>query len=145
MAAYVFTAGGAFGLVSWLEADGEHFTSIANLRGLARRRPALAAGLALFMLSLGGIPATGGFLGKYFVFSAAVHSGMVGIALVAVLTSVFALGYYLRVVVAIYMEPAPDGVAPPCAQRLSASLATALCAAMVVLLGLLPSVVLGNL
>ncbi len=144
MAAYVFTAGGAFGLISWLEADGERFTSLASLRGLARRRPAIAAGLALFMLSLGGIPATGGFLGKYFVFSVAVHSGMIVVAIAGVLMTVFALGYYLRVVVAMYMEAAPEGVIPARTPRLSASLATAACAAMVVLLGLLPGIVLGS-
>jgi NADH-quinone oxidoreductase subunit N len=144
MAAYVFTAGGAFGLLSWLEADGEHFTSIASLRGLAARRPAVAAGLALFMLSLGGIPATGGFLGKYFVFTAAVHSGMVGFAIAGVLTSVLALAYYLRVVVAMFMEPAPEGLAPPRTRRLSASLATVVCAGMVVLLGILPGIVLAS-
>jgi NADH-quinone oxidoreductase subunit N len=144
MAAYVFTAGGAFGLLSWLEADGEHFTSIASLRGLAGRRPGVAAGLALFMLSLGGIPATGGFLGKYFVFTAAVHSGMVGFAIAGVLTSVLALAYYLRVVVAMFMEPAPEGLAPPRSRRLSASLATAVCAGMVVLLGILPGIVLAS-
>ncbi len=144
MAAYVFTAGGAFGLLSWLEADGERFTSIASLRGLARRRPALAAGLAWFMLSLGGIPLTGGFLGKYFVFSAAVHSGMVVFAVAGVLTSVVALAYYLRVVVAMYMEPAPEGLVPAPTRRLSASLATAVCAGMVVLLGVLPGIVLAS-
>jgi NADH-quinone oxidoreductase subunit N len=138
MAAYVFTAGGAFGVLSWLEADGEHFTRLDNLKGLAGRRPALAAALALFLLSLGGIPATGGFLGKWFVFAAAVNAGLVTLAVLGVLLSVVALGYYLRVIVAMYMEPAPEGVAPPTAQRDTATFATAFCAAMVVLLGVLP-------
>lgn len=143
MAAYVFTAGGAFGLISWLEADGEHFTKIASLRGLAHRRPGIAAALALFMLSLGGIPATGGFLGKWFVFSVAVRSGLVGFSIVGVLLSVVALGYYLRVIVAMYMEPEPEGQAPPVTRRFSASLATAICAAMVLVLGLLPGFFVG--
>ena len=144
MAAYVFTAGGAFGLIAWLEADGEHFTKLSNLEGLASRRPKIAAALALFMLSLGGIPATGGFLGKYFVFSATVHAGMIGVAIVGVLTSVVALGYYLRVVVALYMRPAPTDVAPPVTQRRSASIAMGICAAMVLVLGVLPAVLLGR-
>jgi NADH-quinone oxidoreductase subunit N len=143
MAAYVFTAGGAFGLISWLESDGEHFTKISSLRGLARRRPRVAAALALFMLSLGGIPATGGFLGKWFVFSIAVRADMIGLAIIGILFSVVALGYYLRVVVAIYMEAEPEGQAPPMTPRLSAAIATGICVAMVLLLGLLPGLFIG--
>jgi len=145
MAAYVFTAGGAFGLVSWLEADGERFTRLASLRGLAGRRPGVAAGLALFVLSLGGLPATGGFLGKYLVFSAVVRAGMVWIAVAGALLSVVALGYYLRVVVALYMEPEPEGQAPPMTRRLSASLTAGVCAVAVVALGVLPGLFLDGL
>lgn len=138
MAAYVVTAGGAFGLLSWLEADGEHFTRIDSLRGLARRRPGLAAALTLFLLSLGGIPATGGFLGKWLVFSVTVNAGMIAVTVIGALLSVVALGYYLRVVVAMYMEPEPEGQLPPLSQKSSATFATAFCAAMVLLLGVLP-------
>jgi len=143
MAAYVFTAGGAFGLLSWLEADGEHFTRLESLRGLAGRRPGMAAALTLFMLSLGGIPATGGFLGKWFVFSVAVRAGLTGFAIAGVLLSVVALGYYLRVIVAMYMEPELEGQAPPMTRRLSASIATGMCVAMVLVLGLLPGFFIG--
>ena len=143
MAAYVFTAGGAFGLLSWLEADGEHFTQLKSLRGLAGRRPSIAAALTLFMLSLGGIPATGGFLGKWFVFSVAVRSGLTGFAIAGILFSVVALGYYLRVIVAMYMEPEIEGQAPPVTKRMTASLATGLCAVMVLVLGLLPGLFIG--
>lgn len=142
MAAYVFTAGGAFGLVSWLEADGEHFTRIDSIRGLAQRRPGVAAAMTLFLLSLGGIPATGGFLGKWFVFSVAVRADLIPLAILGILLSVVALGYYLRVIVAMYMEPAPDGQAPPMTRRLSAGVAAGACATMVVLLGVLPGFVL---
>ena len=145
MAAYVFTAGGAFGLISWLEADGEHFTRLENIRGLAQRRPAIAAAMALFMLSLGGIPATGGFLGKWLVFSVTVRADMIAISVLGILFSVVALGYYLRVVVAMYMEPAPDGIAPPTTHRTSAGIAAAICAGMVLLLGVLPGIVLARL
>lgn len=138
MAAYVFTAGGAFGLIAWLEADGEHFTRIDALRGLANRRPKSAAALALFMLSLGGIPATGGFLGKWLVFSVAVRAGLVPFAVIGILLSVVALAYYLRVVVAMYMQPEPEGQAPPMTRRLSAAVATGICAGMVIVLGVLP-------
>jgi len=138
MAAYVFTAGGAFGLLAWLEVDGDHFTEIENLKGLARRRPGIAAALSLFLLSLGGIPATGGFLGKWFVFSVAVRADLVVLSILGVLLSVVALGYYLRVIVAMYMEPAPEDKAPPMTQLDSATFVTAFCAGMVLVLGVLP-------
>ncbi len=144
MAAYVFTAGGAFGLISWLEADGEKFTKLENLAGLAERRPGVAAALSLFMLSLGGIPATGGFLGKWFVFSVAVQADMIAIAVVAVLLSVVALAYYLRVIVTLYMKPAPSGMLPPMTQKNGAILATTFCAAMVLCLGVLPGAFVGK-
>lgn len=144
MAAYVFTAGGAFGLVALLEADGERFTHLDSLRGLARRRPGIAAAMTLFMLSLGGIPATGGFLGKWFVFSVAVRAELYLVAAVGVLLSVVALAYYLRVVVAMYMQPEPEGQAPPTTNRPGASLALGLCSAMVLLLGLAPGWFLGT-
>jgi NADH-quinone oxidoreductase subunit N len=139
MGAYVFSAVGAFGMLALLENDGARFTRLSNLRGLARSRPGAAAALALFMLSLGGIPATAGFFGKWFVFSVLVESGMIVTAVLAVLLSVIALGYYLRVIIALYMQPAPEGELPPRTVRpLTAGVATVICAAVTVLLGILP-------
>jgi NADH-quinone oxidoreductase subunit N len=138
MAAYVFTAGGAFGLITVLEAQTGNPVTIESVRGLARRRPGVAAALALFMLSLGGIPATGGFLGKWLVFSVAVRSEMIAVAVVGVLLSVVALGYYLRIVVAMYMQPEVEGRAVPAEPRPLASAAALVCAAVVLVLGILP-------
>jgi NADH-quinone oxidoreductase subunit N len=145
MAAYVFTAGGAFGIVAWLEAETRGPVTLESLRGLSTRRPAVAAALALFMLSLGGIPATGGFLGKYFVFSVAIRAGLIGVAVLAVLLSVVALGYYLRVIVAVYMQKPTQVHALQSAPRLPAALATALCALLVLWLGLMPGWLLERL
>jgi NADH-quinone oxidoreductase subunit N len=139
MAAYVFTAGGAFGLVALLERELGGPVTLDSIRGLAQRRPAVAAALALFMLSLGGIPATGGFLGKYLVFSVAVRSGMIAIAVLGVLTSVVALGYYLRVVIAMYMQKPVTERVITAEQRLPATLAAGVCAVMVLVLGLAPA------
>ena len=141
-AAYVFTAGGAFGLIAWLESDGEHFTRLDSLRGLAKRRPGVAAAMALFMLSLGGIPLTGGFLVKYLVFATLVRAELIVVEIPALLLSVVALAYYLRVVVALYMQPEPEGQEPPSTALLPASIGTAVCAAAVVLLGILPGILL---
>ncbi len=145
MAAYVFTAGGAFGLVAMLEAETSAPVTIESLRGMARHRPGVAAAMALFMLSLGGIPATGGFLGKYLVFSVAVRAGLVAAAVAGVLLSVVALAYYLRVVVAMYMQPEAAGRPSVASRSWPALLAATACAAMVLALGILPGWLLARL
>lgn len=146
MGAYVFTTSGAFGLIALLEADGEHFTKLDSLRGLARSRPGVAAAMTLFMLSLAGIPATGGFLGKWLVFSVLIDAGMITTAVLGVLLTLIAFGFYLRVLVVMYMQPEPEGQARPTTTRpLSAGLATLVCAAGVLAMGLLPSWFLNQL
>jgi NADH-quinone oxidoreductase subunit N len=149
LAAYLFTAGGAFGLVAILESTTGAPVTIDSLRGLAKSRPAIAAAMAACMLSLGGIPATGGFLGKYLVFSVTVRAGLVAASVAGVLLSVVALGYYLRVIVAMYMRPAPEvelegGIVHARVPWPSAIAAT-VCAAMVILLGILPGWLLDRL
>lgn len=140
LAAYVFTAAGAFGLLASLERDGERATTLESLQGLARRRPYVAAAMALFMLSLGGIPLTGGFLGKWFVFSVSYRSGFVAATVIGALLSVVGMAYYLRVIVAMYMQPeGKDSAAANAAPSgLSLTVATALCAAFVLAMGVLP-------
>ena len=98
--------------------------------------------MAVFMLSLGGIPTTGGFLGKYLVFSVLVRADMIAVAVIGILLSVVALGYYLRVVVALYMQPEPEGRTADALHGLEATrlaaIATCACAAAVMVLGILP-------
>jgi NADH-quinone oxidoreductase subunit N len=101
--------------------------------------------MAAFMLSLGGIPATGGFLGKYLVFSVAVRAGLVAAAVAGVLLSVVALGYYLRVIVAMYMSDAPAEATVPARRPWSSLLAATACAAIVLALGVLPGWLLDRL
>ena len=77
------------------------------MAGLSNRHPALAAVFTVFLLSLGGIPPTAGFVGKWYIFSAAVRSGDYLLAIIGVLTSVVSIFFYLRVIVMMYMaEPA---------------------------------------
>lgn len=140
---YLFTAVGAFGVLALLEDGGARYTQLDNLRGLSRSRPGLAALLALFMLSLGGIPATAGFLGKWFVFSVLVDAGMIAVAVVGALLSTVALAYYLRVIVVLYMQPPPEELEPPSARRVSTSVVGAVCAAFVLAMGLFPALFLG--
>ena len=142
---YLFTAAGAFGALALLEGSGSRYTRLENLRGLARSRPFVSALLALCLLSLGGIPATAGFLGKWFVFSVLVRADMILVAVLGALLSVVALGYYLRVIVVLYMQPPPEELEPPRGNRLSASIAGVLCCAFVLAMGLFPSLFLGLL
>jgi NADH-quinone oxidoreductase subunit N len=83
---------------------GEPHDEIADFRGLATRHPALAAAMALFMLSLTGVPPLVGFVGKFYVFAAALNAGLTGLVIVAVLNSVISAYYYVSVIVAMYME-----------------------------------------
>ena len=141
--AYLFTVVGAFTLVSQVEARSAS-CELDRIRGLGRRHPALAGALSLFMLSLGGIPATGGFLGKWFVFSALVRAGYVGTAVVGALLSVVALAYYLRVIVRMWMEE-PVGEPAPVARGTTHGLVLGTCCAFVLALGLFPQWFLGLL
>ena len=146
MAAYLFTSTGAFGLLAMLEREGEQMITLDGLRGLGRRRPAVAAAMTVFMLSLGGIPATGGFFGKFMVFMVLVEQKMIAVAILGALLSVVALGYYLRIIVTMWMQPLAEGEADRQApSTLPASIVTGVCAAGVLFMGLMPGWFLGLL
>ncbi len=147
LGAYVFTAAGAFGLLAVLEHDGEQKTTFDALKGLAQRRPYVAAAMALFMLSLGGIPATGGFLGKWFVFSVSYRSGFVAATVIGALLSVVGMAYYLRVIVAMYMQDESKATAAtkPQASTFPVAVATAVCVLFVIAMGVWPKYFLDSL
>ena len=105
---YAIMTLGAFGVVMLVSARGEERTDLDDYAGLARRSPGLAALMTVFLLSLAGIPPTGGFIAKVGVFSAATAAGHWSLVLVGVLASVAAAFFYLRVIVAMYMR-APEG------------------------------------
>jgi NADH-quinone oxidoreductase subunit N len=114
---YTVTSLGAFGTISALERREDETRGntwdLERFAGLAQRRPAWAIVMATFMLSLGGVPPTVGFLGKLFLFSAAVDAGLLGLAAVGILSSVVGVYFYLRVVVYMFMRPAAaDATAP---------------------------------
>lgn len=104
LVAYAAVNLGGFGALAALARDGREPLSLGDLAGLAQRRPALAAALTLFLVSLTGVPVSAGFVGKFYLFSAAVNAGYLVLALVGVLVSVVSAYYYLRVVVAMYMR-----------------------------------------
>jgi NADH-quinone oxidoreductase subunit N len=141
LVAYAAVNLGAFGVIAALAKDGREPATLADVAGLAERRPALSAALAVFLVSLTGIPVTAGFVGKFYLFNAAVASGWIVLALVGVLTSVVSAYYYLRVVVAMYMEE-PVGEDRWARVSPSAALALALSAGVTLLFGLWPAPVL---
>jgi NADH-quinone oxidoreductase subunit N len=115
LAAYAATAIGAFAVVGTIERRGAADVEAADswdldrFAGLASRRPALAFAMTVFLLSLAGVPPTAGFVGKLYLFQAAVGAQLYGLAVVGVLTSVLGAYYYLRVIVYMYMRPAERG------------------------------------
>ena len=107
LAAYAFSTLGAFAIVIAVErADGGGL-ELADYAGLARSRPLHAALMAVFMLSLTGIPLTSGFLGKWLVFQVTIEAGLWPLAIIGVLTSVVSAYFYVRVIVQMYLREAP--------------------------------------
>ncbi|MDO8431685.1 MAG: NADH-quinone oxidoreductase subunit N [Candidatus Binatus sp.] len=104
LVAYAFTNLGAFAVVIALERTGAVGNRIADYRGLATAHPMLAAAMAVFLLSLTGVPPMAGFVGKFYLFYAALHQGYVGLVVIAVLNSVISAYYYFSVLVAMYMQ-----------------------------------------
>lgn len=105
MAAYALTNFGAFAVIVVMNGRGEDLDSYDNLRGLALRRPYVAAVMAWFLLSLAGFPPTAGFFGKFLIFVAAVKLGNVSLALWGIATSAVSAFYYLRVALLMYQKP----------------------------------------
>ena len=108
LVAYTLMTLAAFALLAAKGTNGERDVRIDDLAGLAQRRPWLALALAVCMLSLLGFPVTAGFIGKWYILVAATSSGQVLLAAVLVLASVISAGYYLPVIMAMYMQPEPS-------------------------------------
>ena len=112
LAAYTATAIGAFGVVAAIEKntrgedEPQDAWDLSRFAGLGRRSPPLAFAMAVFMLSLAGVPGTAGFMAKLYLFRAAIGAQLYGLALVGILTSILGAYYYLRVIVYMYMKPA---------------------------------------
>ncbi|MGH2752340.1 MAG: NADH-quinone oxidoreductase subunit N [Actinomycetota bacterium] len=109
LATYGITVLGAFAVVSLLSGRDEKRTKVDDFRGLFYDSPLLAGALTLFLLSLAGVPATSGFVGKLVVFGAAVEEGYSWVVVVGVLASAIAAFFYLRVLVVMYMQEKDEG------------------------------------
>ncbi len=140
--AYAFMNLGAFAVVIALERRHDRYLQLADYAGVGFRYPILGLSMALFMFSLSGLPPTAGFMAKFYVFSAAVEQGYIGLAIIGVLNSLISIYYYLRPIVLMYMEE-------PKAEMPSLSLAPFMFAALVLAilgtlhLGLFPAHMLG--
>ena len=104
LVAYLFMNAGAFGILAAVTGKDIEHTALDDFAGLGRRNPWLAAGLAIFLLSLAGFPPTAGFLAKFYVFAGAVREGHIALTVAAVLASLVSVAYYLKVIVVMYMR-----------------------------------------
>src|SRR5204863_7757213 len=136
-AAYAAMNVGAFAVVGHFAGAGERYVTVEDYAGLGRRSPLLAATLTIFLLSLIGIPMTGGFFAKFYVFSAALQNNLIWLVIIGVLNSAIGAYYYLRIIVAMYMrEPREDTAVAPVSFSLGSALAISVLATLY--LGILP-------
>ncbi|MBB6146664.1 NADH-quinone oxidoreductase subunit N [Silvibacterium bohemicum] len=136
---------GVFAVVSHAGGYDDRLTLIEDYKGLAYRSPLLGGAMGFFLISLIGIPFTGGFFGKFYVFSAAIHSGFVWLAVIGLINSGIAAYYYLRVLAAIYSKPAESSpvMAVPAA-TLPLLLALLITVASTLILGIAPGRILAQ-
>ena len=134
LVSYAVTNFGAWGVVIALEREAGKGLQLSDYAGLSKRHPALAAAMAIFMLSLIGLPPTIGLVGKLYLFRAVIAGGFYWLAIIGVLTSVISAYYYLRVVVIMYMR---DGE-PQVERESFLDFTTATTAVLTVLLSLVP-------
>lgn len=133
---YAIISIGAFAVLMWLENDGNDNLQLDDLAGLAKQHPWAAAALATFMFSFAGMPPTVGFIGKFFVFNAALANQLYSLVIIGVIGSSISLYYYLRVIVKMYMTE-PGKVAAPLTPTRSPIMVLVLtvCLALALLLG----------
>src|SRR6202008_2832238 len=140
-AAYAAMNVGAFTVVSHFANAGERYVTLEDYEGLGRTSPLLAATLTVFLLSLIGIPMTGGFFAKFYVFSAAVKANLIWLTLIGVVNSAIGAYYYLRIIVVMYMREARREV-PVTPVPFGLGIALALSLIATIYLGILPNRVL---
>jgi NADH-quinone oxidoreductase subunit N len=133
---------GAFAVVTHFARQGERYLEIEDLSGLGTTRPVTAALFAIFLLSMIGVPLTGGFFGKFYIFKAALDAKLTWLAVLGLLNSAVAAYYYLRILVVMYFHEPGDAAssAPPLTPGIQLALWGSAAATLV--LGVFPSVVL---
>ena len=144
---YSLVSVGAFTIVSELGGRGERYLTIDDLAGLATRQPFTAATLAIFLLSLLGLPITAGFLGKLYIFTAALNSNLYWLAVLMAINSVIGAYYYFRVIVVMYMHEykGPLPADAPTGLSATALMVVAVTVIATIYLGLWPNQILALL
>jgi NADH-quinone oxidoreductase subunit N len=142
LCAYLLMNLGAFGLLSAFGLVGDK-TQIRDMRGVGWKRPGVGIAATICFLSLAGIPPTAGFFGKYLLFKELIVQGHVALAIVGVLASLVSVGYYLKPIVAMYMEPSPEDSEPVVAPVAGATVLVS--GLLIIILGLLPGNLLDGL
>lgn len=137
--AYTFMNFGVFALVIFLETRGYAAESVADFNGLAKRNMPAAVVMLVFLLSLAGIPPTAGFIGKYYLFTAAMKAGYAWLAVLAVLASAVSLFYYFRIAAAMFFS---DGTGARLRSSYALTAAVVICAAGTLIVGVAPEPVL---
>jgi NADH-quinone oxidoreductase subunit N len=140
-AAYAAMNLGAFAVVSHFANAGERYVTLEDYEGLGRSSPLLAATLTIFLLSLIGIPMTGGFFAKFYVFNAAVKANLIWLTIIGVVNGGVGAYYYLRIIVMMYMRESRKEV-PVTPVPFALGIALATCLVATLYLGLFPSRVL---
>jgi NADH-quinone oxidoreductase subunit N len=138
---YALTNLGAFAVISLFEERNQKDLTIDQMAGLGAKYPLLGGLMTIFLLSMAGIPLTSGFIGKYGLFNAAVNGGQVPLVVIAVLTSVVSVYYYLRVIVYMFMKES-DGKTIVALQWKGASIAALVSAAATIQFGLFPKMII---
>src|SRR4030095_11487803 len=128
---YSFMQLGAFAVVVLLRRSDVAGDELKDFSGLYFRNPFAAFAMLLFMLSLGGIPPTAGFMGKFWLFSAAIDARYYGLAVIGVLNSAISLYYYVRIVVFMYLKKETIGSEPTVSAPLAIVLGVTVAATMV--------------
>ncbi|MGC2172595.1 MAG: NADH-quinone oxidoreductase subunit N [Candidatus Sulfotelmatobacter sp.] len=139
--AYAAMNVGAFAVVSHFANAGERYVTLEDYEGLGRSSPLLAVTLTIFLLSLIGIPITGGFFAKFYVFSAAVKANLIWLTIIGVVNSGIGAYYYLRIIVMMYMRESRKAV-PVAPVPFALGLALASCVAATLYLGIYPGLML---
>ena len=135
---YVLMNVGAFGVVSLLRKSQNDAQTLDDIAGLGFRRPFYGLALAFCMFSLAGLPPTAGFISKFYIFKVAIDSGNTGVAIIAIITSIVSVYYYLRVVYYLYMKEATDST-PETAGGVFAAGALVISMIGIIVIGLFPT------
>jgi NADH-quinone oxidoreductase subunit N len=133
---------GAFALISDYARSNERFVNIADLAGLGQKQPLLATTLTIFMLSLIGVPLTAGFFGKFYIFKAALDSGLVWLTVLGLLNSAVAAYYYLRILVVMWFQEPGEAATDAPATSFGVKAVLVGSAIATLTLGIVPSLVL---